>query len=205
MTTDNKTRIFLIRHGETFANQGHLLQGTSDGALTEKGRSQIEQLGRHLAHFQIDKVISSDLTRAYQTGMAIAKHHNLEVEVNPQVREWDCGVWDGRTQREFLEMLEQLGKPISAFEPEGGETLAQVQKRACDFLTETLAEHQGKIIAVCSHGDFMRMLMSCLLNIHPDQATLFFFDNASYSLFEYDERFWRALFINRLPPQKQNK
>lgn len=200
---DKTTRLLLIRHGETFANQNHLLQGTSDGVLTEEGRSQIAQLGRHLAAYKIDKVVSSDLIRAYQTGEAIARHHHLEVEVTPLVREWDCGVWDGRTQKEFLEMVDQLEGGISSFEPEGGETMTQVHQRASDFLDRILSEDRSKTITVCSHGDFMRMMMSCMLDIHPNQASLFFFDNASYSLFEHDGKHWRAIFINRLPSLEQ--
>jgi broad specificity phosphatase PhoE len=202
---DKTTRLYLIRHGETLANQKHLLQGASDGELTDEGRSQIEQLGRHMAHFQIDKIISSDLTRAYLTGAAIAKHLGLEVEISPLVREWDCGVWDGRTQKEFLEMIEQLDGGIATFEPEGGETMAQVQQRASDFLAKILSEDRGKTIAVCSHGDFIRMLLSCMLEIHSNQASLFFFDNASYSLFEHDGKRWRAIFINRLPSLEREK
>ena len=202
---DKTTRLYLIRHGETPANRNHLLQGVSDGPLTDNGRSQIEMLGRHLATFQIDKIISSDLTRAYQTAKAIAKHHNLEVEVNPVVREWNCGVWDGRTQREFLAMVDKLEGGISSFEPEGGERMSQVHQRACDFLEKTLSEDQGKTIAVCSHGDFIRMMMSCMLDIHPNQASLFFFDNASYSLFENNENHWQAIFINRLPSPERKK
>ena len=200
---DKTTRLYLIRHGETLANWKHLLQGASDGELTEEGRSQIEKLGRHLADFQIDKIISSDLTRAYQTGAAIANHHDLEVEVTPLVREWDCGVWDGRTQKEFLELIEQLDGGISTFEPEGGEKMAQVRHRASEFLAKILIENRGKTIAVCSHGDFMRMLLSCMLDIHPNQASLFFFGNASYSLFEHDGKEWRAIFINRLPSHER--
>lgn len=202
---DKTTRLYLIRHGETLANRQHLLQGAADGELTNEGRLQIEQLGRHMAHFQIDKIISSDLTRAHLTGVAIANHHGLEVEVNPLVREWDCGVWDGRTQKDFLEMIKHLEGGISSFEPEGGEKMAQVYQRARDFLTRILSEDRRKTIAVCSHGDFMRMLLSCMLDIHPNQASLFFFDNASYSLFEYDGKGRRAIFINRLPSHEREK
>ena len=202
---DKTTRLYLIRHGETLANRKHLLQGAADGELTDEGRSQIEQLGRHLANFQIDKIISSDLNRAYLTGAAIANHHGLKVEVNPLVREWDCGVWDGRTQKEFLEMIKHLEGGISSFKPEGGEHMAQVLHRAADFLAKILSEHRRKAIAVCSHGDYMRMLLSCMLDIHPNQASLFFFDNASYSLFEHDGKGWRAIFINRLPSHEREK
>jgi len=117
---DKKTRLILIRHGQTLANKNMLLQGASDGPLTPMGKQQAVTLGEHLRAFQIDHLISSDLTRAIRTAEAVARHHNLEIDVTPLAREWDCGIWDGRTAQEFLAMLAQSGKPVSAFEPEGG-------------------------------------------------------------------------------------
>ena len=193
------TRVIIIRHGETFANAQFHLQGASDGPLTEFGEQQIELLGQHFNTFQVDHVISSDLSRAVQTAEAIAKHHQINVKINTLVREWDCGIWDGRTAEEFLDMLDKSGKPISEFAPEGGETLAEVRKRAEDFINQLLTDHRGYTVVVCSHGDFMRMLVGCMLNLSIDQASQFFFNNTSYSMFEHDGRAWKAIFLNRLP------
>lgn len=193
------TRLILVRHGQTIANQKHLLQGASDGSLTPQGIAETERLGLHLRSFSIDHVISSDLVRAYDTALAIARHHNLEVEKTTLVREWDCGVWDGRTAEEFLDMLARSGKLVSAFTPEGGETLDQVKGRAEAFLSKLMTQHSAKTVVVCSHGDFMRMLLGCLLGIEIDQANLFFFNNSSYSLFEHDGRTWKVIATNRLP------
>ena len=82
--------------------------------------------------------MACDLSRAIQTAEEIAKHHEINVEKTPMVREWDCGVWDGRTAEEFLDMLEKSGRPISEFAPEGGETLAEVRKRAMVFIERAL-------------------------------------------------------------------
>jgi broad specificity phosphatase PhoE len=194
-----RTRLLLVRHGQTRANQEHLLQGASDGPLTTEGEAQVEQLGLHLRRFPIEHVISSDLVRAYATAQAIAKHHNLTVETTALVQEWDCGVWDGRTAEEFLDMLAHSGKPVSAFSPQGGETLEHVRGRAEAFIETVLAQHSGKTVVLCSHGDFMRMLVGCLLGIGIDQANLFFFNNGSYSLFENEGTDWKVIAINRLP------
>ena len=112
------TRVILIRHGETLANAEFRLQGASDGPLTVLGEQQIELLGQHIRSFQIDHVVSSDLRRAVLTAEAIAKHHDIVVEQTPLVREWDCGVWDGRTAEVYLDMLAMFHKPISEFVPD---------------------------------------------------------------------------------------
>lgn len=193
------TRLILVRHGQTRANKEFLLQGASDGPLTPQGEAEVEQVGLHMRGFSIDHVVSSDLSRAYHTAQAIAKYHSLTVDKTPLVREWDCGVWDGRTAEEFLDMLASTGKPVSAFSPEGGETLEDVRARAQTFLSRVMTQYRGKTVVVCSHGDFMRMLVGCLLDIGIDQANLFFFNNGSYSLFEHDGRTWKVIAINRLP------
>lgn len=201
MNNHNKglTRLILVRHGRTRANEDFLIQGASDGLLTVHGEAQAEQIGFHLSRFKIDHIISSDLTRAYATAMAIAKHHNLPVEKYPLIREWNVGLWDGLRAEEFLNMLKATGKPVSEFSPEGGETLHEVRERARKFLSIVLEKHCEQTVVVCSHGDLMRMLVGNILGIEIDQANKIHFNNASYSLFEYNGQHWRAMAINRLP------
>lgn len=196
------TRLILVRHGQTQANAQLFLQGVSNGPLNQLGKQQVEDLGFHLREFQIDHIISSDLIRAYDTAKAIAKHHNLSVEKLELIREWNCGVWDGRPAEEFLAMLEESDKPVSAFSPEGGEKLEQVRGRAEAFLSIILNGYKGKTVAVCSHGDFLRMFVSCLLEINVDQANKIYFNNCSYSLFEHNGSSWKVIGINRLPNPK---
>ena len=195
-------KLILIRHGQTLANKKKLLQGASDGPLTSKGEQQAKILGEHLRAFQIDHLISSDLIRAIHTAEAVAKHHRLEIEITALAREWNCGVWDGRTAEAFLSMLEESQKPVSAFEPEGGETLAEVRKRACDLVDNIVLNHSGETVAISSHGDFLRMLVGCLLKLDVDQANRFFFNNASYSVIEQEGEGWKAIALNRLPSQE---
>lgn len=196
---DKKIRLILIRHGQTLANKKMLLQGASDGPLTSLGTQQAKILGEHLRAFQIDHLISSDLIRAVRTAEAVARHQDLEIEVTPLAREWNCGIWDGKTAQEFLSMLAESGKPVSAFEPEGGETLAEVRQRACDLIEKIISSHSGETVAVSSHGDFLRMFVGCLLKLNVDQANRFFFNNASYSLLEQEADTWKAIALNRLP------
>jgi bisphosphoglycerate-dependent phosphoglycerate mutase len=60
-----RTRVFLVRHGETLWNQEQRCQGFSDVALSEKGIEQAERLGRYLAKLiYLSAVYSSDLIRA---------------------------------------------------------------------------------------------------------------------------------------------
>ncbi len=191
-------RLILVRHGQTLANEQHLLQGISDGPLTSEGKNQVEQLGVYFANFHINRIISSDLQRAQNTAAEIARHHKLNIEIDPLVREWNCGEWDGEQASQFLGRLKATGLSVSALFPPGGETLSDVRKRAEKFSQSLLHNNFGKTVVVCSHGDFMRMMVSYLLDLSVDQAQVFHFDNASYSMVEFDGQMWKVFTMNRV-------
>ena len=191
-------RLFLVRHGETNANLKRVLQGTSNGLLNARGMSQVEQLGSHLKNIALDHVFSSDLQRAIDTANAIARGHGLSVEIDSQLREWDVGELDGQPASIYMQMVKDTGKPLSQFDPPGGVKLSEVRKRADGFIEKLIVEHIGESILVCSHGDFMRMLVGSMLQIDIDSATAFHFDNASYSVFELTDNQWKFVALNRI-------
>ena len=191
-------RLILVRHGQTRANEHFLIQGASDGPLTPEGKAQVEKLGAGLADFHISRVVSSDLQRARHTAEAIAKHHHLTVEATPLAREWNCGEWDGKPASEFLALIKESGLPVSALRPPGGELLSEVRERAGELIRNLMSGGAGKTIVICAHGDIMRMMLSYTLEMDEDQAQVFRFDNASYSMMEYDGQQWRVYAINRM-------
>jgi broad specificity phosphatase PhoE len=190
-------RLFLVRHGETDANRLRLLQGGSNGLLNANGRLQAEQLGRHLSEIALDRVYASDLQRAVDTAQTIAQLHGLSVEVDRRLREWDVGSLDGQPAAVYLQMIQDSGKPLSQFDPPGGEKLGEVRSRAEAFLQMLVEQHTGESILACSHGDCMRMLTGVMLQVELDAATAFHFDNASYSIFEWAGSRWRVIALNR--------
>ena len=67
--------VYFIRHGETFFNKYHRMQGWSDTPLTEKGWTDAAQAGRALAELDFDYLFSSDLKRTVDTANTILKNH----------------------------------------------------------------------------------------------------------------------------------
>jgi len=191
-------RLILVRHGQTLANEKFLLQGASNGPLTTTGKAQVEQLGKFFAKYHVSRVISSDLQRAQDTASEIAKHHQLTIEINPLAREWDCGDWDGKQASEFRGMLKETGLPVSALQPPGGETLSEVRQRAGKLIENLIMDGFGKTVVICAHGDIMRMILSYTLGLEIDQAEVFHFDNASFSMLELNGQSWKVYTINRV-------
>ena len=61
------TTLLLVRHGETIDNVNRIMQGQTQGELTETGVRQASNLAESLANTHIDIYMSSDLKRAYDT------------------------------------------------------------------------------------------------------------------------------------------
>ncbi|MDP2964812.1 MAG: histidine phosphatase family protein [Pelolinea sp.] len=190
-------RLVLVRHGQTDANLNHFLQGQSDGELNATGLQQAEELAKHLKDFPIDQIFSSNMRRAQDTAATIARYHSLTVKTTPLVGEWHCGVLDGLPAEVFRKKLQESVVPLSLFRPEGGENLLEVRQRAADFLSELTANYKGQTVLVCSHGDFMRALMSLLLQIDIEEASGIYFDNASYTILDLEEGRWNLVALNQ--------
>ena len=190
-------RLVLVRHGQTDANLNRVLQGQSDGELNATGRQQVEELGRHLKDLHVDQVIASTMRRARDTAVAIARYHRLTVKTTSLIGEWNCGVLDGVSAEVFRKKLQESDAPLSSFRPEDGETLLEVQQRAAAFLRDVVANYQDQTVLVCSHGDFMRALMSLLLQISIEEASGIYFDNASYSILKFESGHWIPVAMNQ--------
>ena len=115
------------------------------------------------------------------------------------LREWNCGSLDGIPAQVFRKKLQEFAGPLSMFRPEGGETLLEVQQRAAEFLDQLTAKYTDQTVLVCSHGDFMRALMSLLQHIDLEQASGIFFENASYTILELENGQWNLIALNQLP------
>lgn len=85
------TRLYLVRHGETFDNAAQILQGQVPGELNPTGISQAEAVREKMKDETIDAFVSSDLRRSIQTCEIIAEPHHKNVETTELLRERDWG------------------------------------------------------------------------------------------------------------------
>ena len=156
------TRIIAIRHGETAWNAEGRLQGHRDIALSPKGQRQADRLADALAHEGLERVVASDLSRAWQTGQALAQGLGLPLHTDPGLRERAFGVFEGLTRDEIRERwpdaLDRWNRRIPDYAPEGAESLTQFSARCLVAATRLARAWPGGVVAMVCHGGVLDCL-----------------------------------------------
>lgn len=168
--SEESISVTFVRHGQSLANQAQRWQGQGDSPLSELGRRQAELLGRRLSGRRFTHVFSSDLSRAADTARAIG----LPFEIDPTLREFNVGRWEGLTREEvaerFPEEMERLkqGEDIPLG---GGESYAQFAARADAALSALRARLvPGDHALVVCHGGVIATLLAGLLGLRKTRS-----------------------------------
>ena len=183
------TRLYLVRHGETIWNAESRAQGSRNVALSETGRQQAHLLAERIQHYAIDKIISSDLDRAYETGKILGETLGLEVEKLEALKEMNFGAWEGLTISEIQAKYSAhytiwRNKPHDAEIPDG-ESLIRVQKRGLDSINRIVEDNANKNIVVVSHGTMIKAIILGILDIDLSYFYKIKQDNTSMNIIEY--------------------
>jgi probable phosphoglycerate mutase len=129
--------LILVRHGESVANAQGLLLGRTDAELTDEGRAQAQR-ARSLLEGPVAEVRSSPLLRARDTADLLAL--GPPVTVDEAFIEVDYGEFECQPLGGIPAEVWQRWQVDRDFRPEGGETLAEVDRRvalACEDLFAT--------------------------------------------------------------------
>jgi 2,3-bisphosphoglycerate-dependent phosphoglycerate mutase len=151
------THLYLIRHGEAFANVQPIIGGMKgDKGLTERGVAQAERLRDRLAtgEIPVEVLIASTLPRARQTAEIVAPALGVPIIFDDEVQELDIGEADGMINRDAwakfgLPDFEQF--PLRPIAP-GGDSWGSFMLRVGRAFARITAEHAGKQIMVICHG-----------------------------------------------------
>lgn len=135
-------RLFLVRHGETVDNANHIMQGQTQGELTERGREQAHETAANMAAEDIDVFVSSDLKRAIDTCMIIAEPHGGSVITTPLLRERDWGSFTGK----YIPDLKD------AVWPDDIEPIEALKDRAAGFIDYVRTNYPSKTVLAVGHG-----------------------------------------------------
>jgi broad specificity phosphatase PhoE len=185
-------------------------QGASDTPLTLRGERQIAATAAHVATLHhrspVDVCYVSSLLRARRTADAIGRALGLPVQIDPALREFDLGAWEGRTFAE-LEATERLSKRWEAdlhFAPPGGESPSLFQRRIVTVFERLVAVHPDQTVLVVTHGGVIRNLLGIWIGNGPDDWQRWQACNCSITLLERRGQTWSPILLNdtsHLPPE----
>jgi broad specificity phosphatase PhoE len=194
--------IYLIRHGETEWNREGRWQGQRDVPLSAAGQQQALRLARRLAedgvHF--DALYSSDLSRAWETALAIGGALGLRPSAAPALREIDLGLWSGRTHTEIALDFPEEWRRIQNNEDlprGGGETIAAFHSRVLGWLDGAAERHPGGTICAVTHGGCIRNVLLHALGLSwAERDKTPPIANASITVVERGAGGWKVVRMN---------
>ncbi len=148
------TQMLVVRHGQTTWNAEKRWQGRADSPLSALGTAQAEWAAKVLDPF--DLVVTSNLSRARDTGAIIAEALGASVEVEADLAERDVGEWTGLTFDEIEEGWP--GALANGGHPNGWEADDTVADRAIGALERIAKAHPDERVLVITHGGLIRSL-----------------------------------------------
>jgi phosphoserine phosphatase len=194
-------KLFLVRHGETDWNKLGRFQGQNGVALNQRGLAQAKDTARAAIAWQPIALYSSPLCRTMQVAQEISRLVGVAVIPELRLQELDLGELDGVTGEEMQSGWPQVydtwrNEPAIVVLP-GGESLAQLQERAWQAITDLEQAHRGDdIVVVISHNFTIRTICSKLLGMPLANFHRTYLSLGSVSVIESGQRGWRLLSYN---------
>lgn len=194
-------KLFLVRHGETDWNKLGRFQGQNGVALNQRGLAQAKDTARAAIAWQPIALYSSPLCRTMQVAQEISRLVGVAVIPELRLQELDLGELDGVTGEEMQSGWPQVydtwrNEPAIVVLP-GGESLAQLQERAWQAITDLEQAHRGDdIVVVISHNFTIRAICSKLLGMPLANFHRTYLSLGSVSVIESGQRGWRLLSYN---------
>lgn len=169
-------KISFVRHGESVANLLHEFsnRGFKHG-LTERGFQQAEQLVQKLRGIPFRQIYTSPLKRAFQTAQILQEHLNCPLEISDALREYDCGVLEGKSDPEswaiYDRVFQQWQEGQWAERIPGGESHLDIQARFIPFIDAISQAQEDENVLLVGHGGIYRCMFP-LMMINLDAETL---------------------------------
>ena len=154
-------QIYIVRHGETNANQEGYLQGWSNDPLNENGRKLAEITGQGMRDINFNCCISSPLIRAQETAEIILQEsgNDIHIQFDDRIKEINFGTFERISIRDE-KVIRFLQNPIIDYKFSDGESIVEVMGRTQNFLKELIARDDDKTYLISTHGCASRALLN---------------------------------------------
>jgi probable phosphoglycerate mutase len=196
-----RSRLILVRHGETDDNRNGVFQGQLGEGLNALGRKQAARLAARLSAADPPAALyTSDLARARETAAILGDALGFSPVPDPDLREVYLGGWQGLSYAEIAERFPEewaawrAGKDVRRG---GGETYAELGDRVSRSMLRVAEAHPGQAAVVVSHGAALKSFVARVLGLGAEGMRAFRVQgNTGVSVVERDEGLYRLLVWN---------
>jgi len=172
-------RLVMLRHGQTEWNAGSRMQGQLDTHLSELGRQQAAAAAEVLGKRHPLEIVSSDLSRAYDTAVVLAERTASPLVVDERLRETHLGDWQGLTHSEVdaaAPGARIAWRNEATWAPHGGESRVDVARRSLPLIAELVHSQRDwgddepeRPVVLVAHGGLIAALTARLLQLPVDR------------------------------------
>ncbi len=166
------TRLLLIRHAHVDTGaDGQRMCGWLDLPLSSIGERQLQGFRKQSsAEFKFEAVYTSSSSRARVTAKALASKWRLPVTVDPQLREINCGFFEGIRVEEIRYRYPELWaqnvlQNNSEFAWPNGESYKEFSHRVFGALSRIAGRHANNHIPVVTHAGVISQVIGALKNL----------------------------------------
>lgn len=189
-------QIFIMRHGAV-ENPDGVLYGTLPGFhLSELGQAQTKEAGDFMGQFALDKIITSSLERAVETGQMVGAKQSQAIEylVDDRLIDANFGIYVGTDVADF----DSKRSHYLQLQLEGKDGLEHPQSVA-DRMTAVVSEWADRFPAnnllFVSHGDPIAFYLASLTDADlVPAATVQYPKKASVYEIDLARKQWQEIF-----------
>ena len=156
--------ISLIRHGQTKANEQGRYIGTTDFALSDKGRSELYDLLDAYVYPKVERVYSSPLERCTETAEILFP--DTEMVIAEDFAELHFGKFEGKTADELIDDPDYRawlkgGMDAKPPEGEGVSELCVRTYRGLQKILLEMMEEDFRHVAIVTHAGVIANAIAC--------------------------------------------
>ncbi len=165
------TRLYFVRHADAYDENGIQLD---DYSLNNLGKLQALQLAKRLKNNKFQAMYCSKVKRAIETCEIVNELHKMEVIHTSALNEVGSDLWP---------------QPGVQVKPQGIDNFNEVVKTINEAYRKLVKRHRGQEVIIFTHGNWIRVLLSRILNPQNPEKTFshFLIHNSSLTIVDVND------------------
>jgi len=190
-------KVYLLRHGETEGNVRGSYSGITDTPLTDLGKQQAVDAHLRFEDVTFDVVLSSPLSRAYDTARVFT---DSKVEIHEGLKEMNFGIFEDMTYDEILEQYPEEAKQwketTKGYTFPKGESLNDFYDKVIKVYHEIIQSYDVENLLIVAHSGVIKSILAEEIADGFDSFWKFKVDNCKLSIIEYSDDYHYLTALN---------